>query len=246
MARQEILLGSDFLIVLWILGVILLFVLLVALLRVGVQAEYSDAGICVQAKVGPVFITVFPRPPKKEKKPKKPKAKKEKKRKGETDEAPPEKKKAKKGGNLELVLAVLGEVGELLSRFRHKLCVNVLTVYYTAAADDPYAAAMQFGEVSAGMGALVPLLENAFRIRDRDFQANVDFMAEKPVVYLNLRLSIAIWEIIYVVSGVVWTLLIQLLKAKTRKSDKKTAPEQDKTAKAQKEAAEQEKTAIKA
>ena len=216
-------------IVLWILGGILLLVLLVGLLRLGIQVEYSEAGFCAQGKLGPVFVTLFPRKPKKQGEPKKAKAKAKKKQTDQEDGAEQEKKK-KKGGNLELVLAVLGEVGELLSRFRHKLCINVLTIYYTAAGDDPYAAAMQFGMVSAGMGALVPLLENTFRIRDRDFQANVDFEAEKPVVYLKMRFTIAIWELMYVGSGVAWALIKQLLKAKSGKNSVKAAKNTTKAA----------------
>jgi hypothetical protein len=41
-------------------------------------------------------------------------------------------------------------------------------------------------------------LENNFRIKKRDMRAAVDFEAEKPYLYVRVKLSLAVWEAVYV------------------------------------------------
>ncbi len=176
-----------------VLASILAFFLLVSFLRVGVSAEYSAGGIVAKAHVGPIGILLYPRE-KKEEKEKKPKKKEEK----------------PKPGLFEELKQQLPAIKKALSRLKRKLLIKELTIYYLAAGEDPAQAAMMFGGVSAGYGVITAILENSFRIKKRDLRANVDFDAEEPYIYIKAKLSLAVWEAVYVGFG----LLMSMANAK--------------------------------
>jgi hypothetical protein len=174
-----------------ILGVILLLLIGLLLLKVGVNATYDDKVLCVKAIAGPVKITVFPlekeQKPKKEKKPKK-----------KVEEKPEEEKPKSKIPILDLIKVIVPAAIEALKRLRRKIDIDILTVHYTVASDDPYSTATSFGYISAAVGVLTPLLDRAFDIKKQDIQTDVSFDTSEPVIFANVQLTIAIWEIIYI------------------------------------------------
>ncbi len=90
-----------------------------------------------------------------------------------------------------------------LNRLRKKLTINYLTFYYTSASPDPYDAAMNYGKGSAIIGSLVPIAEKAFRIKKSDLRTFVSFDGEGDKIYTEAKLTLMIWEIIYVVCGLI-------------------------------------------
>ena len=196
------------------LGVTLLIDILILTLRVGARATLEDSVFYLKIIAGPIRLKLLP---KKEERAKKPPKK--------APESPEEKeikqeKKPKIKVDLELIKTALTAVGELLSRLRRKLTIDKMTIHYTVASEDPASAAMTFGYASAGVGALMPVLENTFRIKDSDVGAAVDFEAKENVIYVDAQLTIAIWEIIYIALAV-WPVLKAILAgAKKGKVDK--------------------------
>jgi hypothetical protein len=188
--------------VLIVLGSILAFLLIVSLIRVGVHFEYGEDGIKVTAGVGPVRVKIYP-------------AEKRKKKPGEKKEE----EKKEKPGPLEELKEHLPDIRRMLSRIKKRRFIQELTVHFIAAGPDPAQAALMFGGVSAGYGIIAAVLENNFRIKKRDMRAAVDFEAEKPYLYVRIRLSLAVWEAVYVV----YNLLISM--ASKRKPQTKPAGE---------------------
>ena len=187
-----------------VLGCILAFLAILSLLRIGVSAEYADTGIKAKAHVGPFSLTLYPAKRKTEKEKKKKRQEdKEKKKRQKAEEKP-------KPGVFEELKAQLPAIKTALSRLKRKLLIKELTIYYLAGGEDPAQAALSFGGVSAGYGIITAFLENNFRIKKRDLRANVDFNAEKPYIYVKLKLSLAVWEAVYV--G--FNLLMSMAKAK--------------------------------
>ena len=182
--------------VLIVLGSIAALFLIISLIRIGVSVEYSDEGLTAKAHAGPISITLYPMEEKADKKEKKKK--------------PKEKDKAGQPGVFSQLKSMLPAIKKALSRLRRKLLIKELTIYFLAAGEDPAQAAMMFGGVSAGYGAVTALLENNFRIKKRDLRANVDFDADEPYIYVKAKLSLAVWEAVYVGFGLVWSM------AKTR------------------------------
>jgi len=174
--------------------IVLCVLILIALLRLGVSVRYDEDGLFVSAFVGPVRIQIFPRS-KTEKKKKKDK----KEKKPSKAEKEPEEKK--KGGGVKKLVDIISAVSEPLRRLRRRLLVNELTLRYEAAGDDPAKTAMSYGYANAAASVIIPALERVFRIKNRSVSTRIDFEAEKPAVFAKLRLSLAVWELVYIAAG---------------------------------------------
>jgi len=202
------------------IAVILAIILILAMLRFGVAAEYSDEGMTLAITAG--FLKIRVLPPGKKKKEKK---KKEKRRKKE--EKPEEKKPGKLGDYLKLV----SSAKNMLSRLRRRLLIKRLIIHFVSASEDPSKTALTFGAANAAVGLVVPFLEKSFRIRHRDFRLDYDFGAAEHRIYINAAVSIAIWEALYVVFAILPAILAMTKKGKSktlRKEDNKDGKASDK------------------
>ena len=181
--------------------IILVILLLIALIPLGVSFTYSERGTLLSAHIWLLRIKILPREKKLpgEEKTKKEKKKREKKpRKPENeDKKPPE----KKGGSVGSLMKLIPPILDTLGRLRRKLTINNLTLIYTVGADDPYDGAMKYGRAWTGIGAATPLLENTFRIKNRDIEALISYEDERDSIFLDARLTLRVWEIIYIACG---------------------------------------------
>ena len=169
---------------LWIVVILLLALLLLSLVRVGGAVDYSARGLTVRVLAGPLRITVFPlrkkkRPPEGERKPSQPR---------------PEAEEPPRGGSLALLREFLPLVTEAAGSLRRKIRVDRLDMDLTVGAPDPALAAIAFGGANAALGMLVPLLENAFRIKERNIRTAVDFNAGAPAVAVRAALTLTIGQ----------------------------------------------------
>ncbi|MGM9670359.1 MAG: DUF2953 domain-containing protein [Oscillospiraceae bacterium] len=180
---------------LWIVLALLALLTLLNLLRVGVSAGYEAQAFSVSARVGPLTIPVWPRPPAEEpKKPKKEKPPKEPK-------APQEQTKEKEL-DFDTILALAKLALKAAGSFRRKLTVELFRLVFVAGSSDPYDTAMQSAYVQAALGSLRPLAERALHIQERDVQVGADFTADKPRIEARLTLTIRIGQIVAI--GVVF------------------------------------------
>lgn len=167
--------------------IVALAICLILLLRLGVTAEYGEAGLLAYARIAFVRIKLYPRPPEKEKKAKKKKEKKKK-----------EKEEEEKGGQVQKFKAWLEIAGKLLSNVKRRLKIKRLTIHYTAASDDAARAALIYGSANMAVASLLPLIENSFRIEERDIRIDVDFRQKEHSIYAKGIISISVWEILYI------------------------------------------------
>jgi len=163
-----------------VLAVVLAVLILIALLRIGVTAEYNADGFFLTAHAGLLSIRLFPGD-------QKPKVKKR------VRKAP----KIKMPGKLKPFLDMIAAAKISLERMRRKLLIKELTIHFTAAGDDPAMTAIMYGAANAVFSSLTPLLENSFRIRKRDLVTFADFLAPEHTVYFNAVISMAVWEAAY-------------------------------------------------
>ena len=207
---------------LWIVLALLALLTLLNLLRVGVSAGYEAQAFSVSARVGPLTIPVWPRPPAEEpKKPKKEKPPKEPK-------APQEQTKEKEL-DFDTVLALAKLALKAAGSFRRKLTVELFRLVFVAGSSDPYDTAMQSAYVQAALGSLRPLAERALHIQERDVQVGADFTADKPRIEARLTLTIRVGQIVAigVVFGVGYLKLMlqkkKAAKAQTQQNAAETA-----------------------
>ena len=198
------------------LFIVIAVLILVALLRIGLNIEYGNEGFIVKVKVGPFLLRVIPKKRKKPRPARRSKDKPEKKRKkkkragAERKEKDKDKEtKQKKPGGLAELEQMLPMIKKALGRFRRRFLIKRLTVIFTAAGSDASATAAMYGYANVAIGMLDPILDNAFRIRRRDFRTYVDFIAQKPTVYIKAVVSLALWEAVYII----FTLLPLILSA---------------------------------
>ena len=207
---------------LWIVLALLALLTLLNLLRVGVSAGYEAQAFSVSARVGPLTIPVWPRPPPEEpKKPKKQKPPKEPK-------APQEQTKEKEL-DFDTILALAKLALKAAGSFRRKLTVELFRLVFVAGSSDPYDTAMQSAYVQAALGSLRPLAQRALHIQERDVQVGADFTADKPRIEARLTLTIRIGQIVAigVVFGVGYLKLMlqkkKAAKAQTQQNAAETA-----------------------
>lgn len=174
-----------------------------AILPLGVSAQYDSGGALVRLILGPVKLILYPRPhspPKKEKKPKE-KKQEEKTPEKETQEAsaPDKKKEASgdpRGGDWKDFLPLLRVAMDFLGNFRRKLRVRDLEMKLILAGDDPCDLAVNYGRAWAALGNLMPKLERFLVIRKRNLEVECDFTSEKTLVFVRLELTITLGRLL--------------------------------------------------
>lgn len=202
------------LLILVLLGVFLWF------LRLGGCVIYSEGGVLVRVRIGPLYLTVFPgkKPKKKRTKKKKTGKKKAGKKKSGTNQkesktpkkkakrsiadrilgrpAPAEGEASERGGDLQLLLDALPDIFEVLGEAVRTLRVEELTLHYTIGGrNDPACAAVQYGAVFATGGTVGALLNQHLTVKKQSVGAVVDFTAPESKVYACLNLSCTVGQL---------------------------------------------------
>jgi len=191
-------------------AIVIIIITLIALLRFGVSAEYSEDGFTLTARAGPASLRLMPREADPVKEKKKELRRAEKKRKRAEKEKQRGEPIKKKGGALRAFIDMVPVVNNTLSRVRRRLLIKKLTIHYTAAGDDPFNTAMSYGAANAVFSAITPVLENSFRIKRRDFSAYADFQADQQTIYVNAAFSLAVWEAAYIAAALFPIIIIHL------------------------------------
>jgi len=159
---------------------------LIALLRFGVIVEYSEAGFQIWASA--VFLKFKLLDDHTKIKPKKLKK--------------PEKKHlTMKPGSLSAFMDMLKASLNVLKRLKRRLLIKQLTLYYTAAGEDPAKTALQFGAANAVFAAILPGIKENFKVKRVDLRTWFDFIENKQGIYAKIAVSLAVWEAIYVISA---------------------------------------------
>lgn len=185
------------------IAIIFAVILLILCIPVGADAAFDGKTFSLKLVIGPLRLGVLPAKAKKEKKPKPPKEKK-KKQTSETGAEPKAKPKLKLKLDDILALARIGLAA--LGRFRRSLSLDVLTLHITAGAPDPYDAVMQYNYLNTGLGVLWPLLNRAFKIRERDVRTALDIGADGIAAEGRVKATLQIWEIFHIANCALYAL----------------------------------------
>lgn len=181
-----------------------------AVLPLGVRIRYDAGGPLVRLILGPVKLTVFPRPKKEKKMAEKPAAKQKKpKPESKTEEKPapkekplpqppkpPEPEKKEKGGSLMDFIPFVKLGLSFLGDFRRKLRLNDLYLRLILASSDPCDLAVNYGKTWAAVGNLLPAMERWFVIKKRDVEVLCDFAASETTVIARLDITITLGRLL--------------------------------------------------
>ena len=190
---------------LWItLGILTLL----AILPLGVRVHYDADGPLVKIVLGPLKLTVFPRPKKEPKQKKKTVEKPVKKQNAEENlpkppQPPPEpkpKKEKKQGGSLKDFFPFVKLAFDFLGDFRRKLRLNELYLRLILASEDPCDLAINYGKTWTAVGNLIPALERWFVIQKRDVEVECDFTASETKIIARLEITITLGRLLSLVA----------------------------------------------
>ena len=118
-------------------------------------------------------------------------------------------------------------VGEF---FHRKLTVTRLHIRAALAGGDPAKTAETVGRAWEAIGVAVPILEQAFRIKEKKIAVWPDFTAKKTDLEAELRVRLRIGGVVLLVLKYACKALAQLLRSKrAAKKDKKNKPEEPET-----------------
>lgn len=185
-----------------VIGLIVLVIALILLIRVGCRVDYSAEGFFLDLKVGCLRFRLVPAKddPRKAAKQERKRAKQEQKKKRKTEEQKgqtEQEKPKRKLGDLLWLVELIRPVLHALSQLRRKLRIELISVDYAlGGAKDPAKAAVQYGIVSAGGGALFPLINAAFDVRDWEVDLGVDFQSEQSMVAVTATGSYRIGQLL--------------------------------------------------
>lgn len=166
-----------------VLAVIAAVLALFLSLPVAALVRYEDGALRVRLQVGPVTATVYPRRPAKPKK-----VSRKRPAKAKNSAAAPKAAAGSGGKKLswQQIRAMIDLALDLLGRIRRKLLVKHLTLHVFFGGRDAAKAAISYGRAWAMIGAMMPVLENTFRIDERDVGAYLDYELEEPRLLLDL------------------------------------------------------------
>ncbi len=177
------------------LGVLCAF----AALPLGVSFRYNASGALLRVILGPVKLTVFPRP-KKEKKASSPKKEEPKKETPPPETPQPSKQvkppKEETGGSLLDFVPLVKVALDFLGDFRRKLRMDEVYLRLILASSDPCDLAVNYGRTWAAVGNLIPALENLFVIKKRDVEVECDFAASQTLVIAHGDVTITLGRLI--------------------------------------------------
>ena len=180
-----------------VLAVILSLLVVLALVPVGIRVQYEDGAALVQAAIGPVRITIYPRGPVNERKRVRKQDKlrrKQAKLRAKAAARPPKQNapKQRKKSSVSERRPILELVFDLLRHMPRKLLLRELTMVVTYGGEDAAKTAIGYGRAWAVIGAVIPALENCFLIKNRKIEARLDYGQDKLSVFLLLDLRIRI------------------------------------------------------
>ena len=182
---------------------------LLAILPLGVRIRYDAQGPLVKLIVGPVKLSVYPRPKKEKKSPKKEIAKSasadvqpEEPLLPDPPQPPPVPKKEKKpsGGSLTDFLPFIKLGLDFLGDFRRKLRVNHLYLRLILASSDPCDLAVNYGKTWTAVGNLMPALDRWFVIKKRDVEVECDFTASETKVIARMDITMTLGRLLTLVA----------------------------------------------
>lgn len=171
-----------------IIGCVLLVLFFIGRIRMGASVKYSESGLGVKIKLGPVWLQIVPR--------KKDEVTKEKQKKQPTEETADTAPKRKWKDTLDLAMRFIPLLGDAAGKLKRTIRIDRLFLHVVWGASDPASAAMGFGAGNAAMGILWPAFEHNFNVKTHDLRVDVDFEREKPAFDADAQVTLTIGQIL--------------------------------------------------
>ncbi len=209
--------------VLWILGILVLLLVWLCLTRVGAQVTLSGGSAVVDVKFGLFRIRVFPGK-KKQKAAKEQAAEKPKKAREKQEKQPMPKPTL--NDIKDAVRTLWPPLKWALDRTRRGIRIHPLTVsLILGGANDPAAAAKQYGYLQAAIWTGMPVLEKVLDIPEPHIHTDIDFDAPKPLIEGTVGMTARIGTLLGMGLGIAIPALRWFLRFRKKAKQKPPAPQ---------------------
>ena len=93
-------------------------------------------------------------------------------------------------------MELLPVVVETVRAFKRRIRIDYLKLSGIWGADDPAAAAIGYGRANAVLGMIWPLLDNNFKVKKCDFNADVDYGRTVPELTADAAITMTLGQLI--------------------------------------------------
>lgn len=167
--------------VLWIiLGILALLIICFLFVRIGIELEYSEKKLAVYLRSAIFKIRLHPSTDRGGKKKK------------------PADKEKKPDNALNQFKEFIAVISEISKKVKKRFVIDYIVLHYRAAGEDAAKAAMNFGYASFLAGAVLPILDNSFTVKEKDIRTDVSFTERESFIYFKTRMSIALRILPYI------------------------------------------------
>ncbi len=142
-----------------------------------------------------------------------------------------EKKKSddgKKTDILSLVNTVLKIIRGVLKKTKRYLRIRVRSFRVSVATGDAAKTAVLYGALGGVMDIIFDAMKSAFRFKvekNADIGLDADFLAEKTRASIEIDLYFAVWHLLSIALGALWTFIRNPFKKKAEKEEEKAPAE---------------------
>ncbi len=165
-----------------VIAAVAAFIAVLLLLHAGVRAVIAEEGASLYVRYGPFRVRIIP----------------SKKGKKVKTGSPDKKEKKPELGSPGRVLDIIRLAADSLGRLKKKLVIDRLEIRVVYGGADAAGTAMAYGGASAVLGTLVPVIDNAFTLKTRDFQLVPDFEKKTLEVRLRADFSLALGSLLWI------------------------------------------------
>lgn len=174
----------------WIvLGAVLIFLLLLSMIRFGGQVRYDPDGLSLRLILGPVRIRLLPAKSEKSKKRVRP-------RRTRKREKPSPVEDDRRHGTVGQVLELLPVLAEAAGALKRKIRIDRLDLNVIWGAENAASAALGYGRANALLGMIWPLLDNNFKVKNCQWNVDVDYDKSKPELTADAAITASIGQLL--------------------------------------------------
>lgn len=153
--------------------IILSALALLLFIKVSLCASYGDKGLSIYSEILGIEIRLLPKRKK------------------------AEKKKNKSGLSLKKRLEITKAILKALGKVKHIIVFDKVRIRYIASNEDPFNTVREYNAINSVIGSAIPYFESFFSVKEKEIDIDTDMCADKSELEFEIKLSIRVFQILY-------------------------------------------------
>ena len=153
--------------------IILSALALLLIIKISLCASYGEKGLSVYSEILWIKIKLLPKRKK------------------------AEKKKKKSGLSSKKRLDIVKVILKTLGKVKHIIVFDKVRIRYIAADEDPFNTVREYNAFNSVIGSAIPYFESFFSVKEKEIDIDTDMCANKSELEFEIKLSIRVFQILY-------------------------------------------------